>query len=565
MEFRSPVLLALTVMAVLFSASIAAAEPAKPIAVTSPVKLDLTYDPGKVEIKKIRRPRRKVVTTQAPLPKYLTRAWAGRSFWMQSKSSIVQIQMGEKKVQAAGLYAKTGLRLGIDSDGDGIVGLSEYRNVSKDGSVLLQMKSGGREMNIQCTKVQMQYDSKKDIITLMRCKATALHGWVGQIDSVDFRIIDDNVDGLYGNDGNDAILIGDSKLAVPLRHYHKIGKHFYALRIRPDGSNVEFQKLKFSDMGLVKSALPTKSLIGLVLENGGGAFNIKDCAKSGIPAGTYYLAFGVVGDPKAPMPFFRAMGMTKYDIQADKTNTLRIGAPLQLIFATKYFKEDKEKKTPNAVAIGRPEFIMGASGEWYGPLSFPHAKHEKGRPAIMIVRGKKILMKTALPERNGGVGSYTWRVPPRMNLRDVKVVMALQTQQLGRILGMRTMKQIAAEEQFAAPKTDKPAVAVTPWNKPDQPAADPKDPKDTKDPKDPKVATKKPEPTTRPGRIVRPPRKPKPPASKETKAGRLLKLARNYIKVGHRDKAGKILASAIEQYPDTKAAQDAKKLLKSMK
>ncbi len=560
MEFKSPVFLTLTAMAVLFSASIAAAGPAKPISLTSPVKVSLTYDPGKVEMKKPRRLRGKVAAKQ--VPKYLTRAWASRGYWIDSKTSTAKMNIGDKPIQVAGLFSKAGLRMGIDADGDGIVGLSEYRTVSKDGSVMLAVQSDGREMNIQCTNVEMRYDNKENKITLMRCKALALHGWVGQIDSVNIRIIDDNVNGTYANDGSDAVLIGDSKLALPLRHYHKIGQNFYALRIGPDGSNLEFQKIKFPDMGLAKSALPTKSLMGLVLENGGGAFDIRNCAKTGIPAGTYYLAYGVVGDTKAPMPFFRAMGAAKYDIQPDKTNTMRIGAPMQLIFATKYFKEDKEKKTPNAVGIGRPEFIMGASGEWYGPLSFPHAKHEKGRPAIMILRGSKALMKTSMPERNGSVGSYTWRVPARMNLRDVRVVMAIQTQQLGRILGMRTMKQIAAEEQFAAPKTDKPAVAVTPWNKPEQPAADPKNPKD---PKDPKVAVNKPGPTTRLSTVVRRPRTPKPPAGKETKAGRLLKLARNYIKVGHRDKAGKILESAIEQYPDTKAAEAARKLLKSMK
>jgi len=562
MEFKSPVLLTLIAMTVLLSASIAAADPAKPIALSSPVKLDLTYDPGKAETKKPVRTRRKPATVQPLLPKYLTRAWAVRGYWMDAKTSITQINMDGKPVQTAGLYGKTGLRLGIDSNGDGVVGLSEYQTVSKDGSVMLKAQSGGKEISIQCTNVEMQYDAKKSEITLMRCKAWALHGWVGQIDSVKFRIIDDNVDGMYANDGSDAILIGDSKLALPLRHYHKIGEHFYALRIRPDGSNVEYQKLKFPGLGLVKSALPEKNLQGLVIENGAGAFEIGNCSKTGIPAGTYHLAYGVMGDPKAPMPFFRATGSTKYNIEPDKTNTMRIGPPLELVFGTRFYKEDKQKRRPNTIVIGRPQFIMGASGEWYGPIKFPHARHEKGRPAIMIAQGSKVLVKTILPERNGGIGQFDWAIPEKLNLRGIRVIMAVQTPQLGKILGTRTIKQIAAEEGFKPKPTDKPSVAVTPWTKPEKTATDTKDPKD---PEDPKVAVTKPDPTTRPSRPVRTPRKPKPPASKETRAGRLVKLARNYIKVGHRDKAGKILQSAIEQYPDTKAARDAKTLLKSMK
>jgi hypothetical protein len=493
---------------------------------------------------------------------YLTRATLAGLNRIESKTSLTKLNIGGVQIQAAGWFGKTSLRIGLDADGDGIVGFKEYHQVGKDGSVILSVLSEGKELNVRCTNVEMHYDKKKDEIILMRWRMQCLYSWIGVIDKTKIRIIDDNVDGKYSNDGRDAILIGDSKLAMPLRHYHKIGEHFYKLEIRAGGSAVKFQQIKFSEMGLVRSPLPDKNLLGLVLENGGGAFDIRACGKTGIPAGTYYLAYGVMGDSKDPLPFFRAMDMVKYEIQADKINMLRVGPPLQLVFGTVFQEADKTKKTPNMVGIGSPQYVMGASGELYGPISFPNARQEKGRPAIMIVQGNKPLVKSSMPQKNGRIGMFTWRIPEKLNLRNVKVIMAAHTQQLGKVIGMRTIKQIFSKDRFAPPSTDKPSVTATPWDKSEEPAADPKDPKVAKT--DPKLKPK-PKPPKHPTTRSRPPRPPKPPASNETKAGRLVKLARNYIKVGHRAKAVEVFKAAIAEYPDTKAAATARKLLESMK
>ncbi|MBL7220488.1 MAG: hypothetical protein ISS69_10270 [Phycisphaerae bacterium] len=485
----------------------------------------------------------------------LTRAGVLGVNYIESKTSLANLTIGGKKVPAAGWTGKSGPRIGLDTDGDGIVNTNEYRNVARDGSVLLTATSGGRELTIRCRDVYIQYDNKKNEVTFMRWLMRGLHGWVGNIDSVKIRIIDDNADGKYGNDGRDAILIGDSKIALPLRHYHRIGEHFYKFEIAPDGSGLKFQQIKSPHLGMVRSPLPTRNVVGLVLENGGGAFDIQACGKTGIPSGTYHLAYGAMGDPKAPLPFFRVQDTVQYEIATDKINMLRIGPPLQLVFWAEFKEEadDKnKKKMVRRIGIRHPDRVIGSGGEMYGPVSFPNARSEKGRPGIMILQGSKPLVKTVMPEWNGKVGDFWWTLPEKLTPRGIRVVMAARTQQLGKVIGMRTIQQIASKTRFAAPATDKPSVTTTPWNKSGKTTVGPKVVKPNDKPKPLAVST-------------RPSRPPKPAVSAETRARRLVKLARNYDKMRLRAKAVEILKSAIEKYPNTESAATAKELLKSMK
>jgi len=529
MRFKSTVLPAVVVILAMSSVSVAAAAAGRPVS-----EVKFTYDTGKD------------VTC-------LTRAGVMGVNYIESKTSLAKLTIAGKTVPAAGWTGKSGPRIGLDTDGDGIVNTNEYRNVARDGSVLLTATSGGRELTIRCRDVYIQYDNKKNEVTFMRWLMRGLHGWVGNIDSVKIRIIDDNADGKYGNDGRDAILIGDSKIALPLRHYHRIGEHFYKFEIAPDGSSLKFQQIKSPHLGMVRSPLPARNVVGLVLENGGGAFDIQACSKTGIPSGTYHLAYGAMGSSKSPLPFFRVQETVQYEIETDKINMLRIGPPLQLVFWAEFREEvDSNKKPVRRIGIRHPDRVIGSGGEMYGPISFPNAASTKGRPGIMILQGSKALVKTVMPERGGKVGDFWWTVPTKLSLRGVRLVMAARTQQLGKVMGMRTIQQIASKTRFAAPATDKPSVTTTPWNKSGKTTVEPKVVKPKDKPKPLAVST-------------RPSRPPKPAVSAETRARRLVKLARNYDKMRLRAKAVEILKSAIEKYPDTESAATAKELLKSMK
>ena len=543
MIIRSTVLFTAVAMYVLSFVSPAAAQEANPTAVGPAGEVKLTFETNKKDVT------------------HWTRAWSTGGHRFEAKTSLPKLSIGGKPVQMSGVTEKGASQLGIDLNGDELVLGAEYKRVDRNGSVTLTVKSGGRDLSIRCTQIKMQYDATKKAISLMRWRMQGLYSWVGQIDSVNIRIIDDDVNVAYGHNGRDAILIGDSKVAIPLRAYHRIGEHFYKLQIANNGWSLKFQKIKFPNVGLVRSPFPTKVLMGLVLENGGGAFSILDCGKTGIPAGTYYLAYGVAGNAKTQLPFFRVKDTVTYEIKSDKINMLRIGPPMQLVFFSVFKAEDKDARTPGHIGIIHPKYAMGSGGEMYGPLSFPNVRSEKTRPAIMIVQGSKTLLKTSMPERNGKIGDYTWTIPKKLVLRGIKVVMAVRSPQLGKLIGIRTIQQIASKTPHAPPATETPAVTTTPWNKSAQIAKTSK----TATPVKTGPKPKPPKPQTSTQRPPRPPRPPKPVATDEVRAGRMVKLARNYLKVGFKAKALESLRAAIKKYPDTNAAATAKKLITSIK
>jgi hypothetical protein len=476
---------------------------------------------------------------------------------------MTKASIAGKSVTAAGWKSGKGYRIGLDANGDGIVNTEEYRQVAPKGAVVLTGKVGGKELSVRCVDVSLNYNEQKGEVLSMQWRMQGVYGWVGKIDSVKIRILDENMDGKYANNGTDAIQIGNAKLALPLRGQHRIGENFYKLKIAADGSSLEFKKISDPKVGLVRSPFKGKYLLGLVLDGPSGAFDIQACNRTGIPAGTYSVAYGAIGDPRAPLSLSRGRNTLKYEIQADKKNLLRIGPPLQLVFSGQYKEEKKDKKDKNNKQIVRrlwirpPTIITGAGGEEYGPISFPNARSAKGRPGVMILQGGRTLVKAAMPERDGNVQHYLWELPRKLSPRGIRVVMAASIRGFGKVMGVKTIQQIAGvEKKDPKPKKPKPSVTVTPWRKPAKPA---------------RVVTKpkspigiKPKPTTRRSTVTNPTKSPKPAATDEQKAQRLVKLAESYDKMKLRAKSIQMLEKTIEKYPNTKAAITAKVLLTAM-
>ena len=492
----------------------------------------------------------------------LTPRWVGGGKQVSAQGSVTKASIAGKSVPAAGWKSGAGYRIGLDTNGDGIVNAEEYRKVAPKGAVVLTGKIGGKELSVRCVDVSLNYDEKKGEVLSMRWRMQGVYGWGGKIDSVKIRIFDEDLNGKYDHNGADAIQIGNGKLALPLRGQHRIGDNFYKLKIASDGSSLEFKKISDPKVGLVRSPFAGKYLLGLVLENGGGAFDIQACNRTGIPAGTYSVAYGAIGDPRAPLSLSRGRAL-KYDIQADKKNLLRIGPPLQLVFSGQYKEEKKDKEDKNNKQIVRrlgirlPTKITGAGGEEYGPISFPNARSAKGRPAVMILQGSKTLVKAAMPEKDGRVQDYWWELPRKLSPRGIRVVMAASVRGFGKVMGVKTIQQIAGvEKEDPEPKKPKPSVTVTPWKKPVKPT------RVVTKPKDPIGV--KPKPTTRRSTVTRPTKPPKTAATDEQKAERLVKLAETYDKMKLRAKSIEVLKKTLEKYPNTKAAITAKVLLTAM-
>ncbi|MDP6543656.1 MAG: hypothetical protein QGH60_06650 [Phycisphaerae bacterium] len=507
-------------------------------------KITLTYDSGKS------------VTC-------LTPQWASGGKQVSATGSMAKVRLAGKSIPAAGWKSGKGYRIGLDSNGDNIVNTEEYRQVAPKGAVVLTGKVEGKQLSVRCVEVSVRYDEKEGEVLSMRWRMQGVYGWIGKIDSVKIRILDENLDGKYGHNGADAIQIGNAKLALPLRGQHRIGENFYKLKIAADGSSLEFKKISDPQVGLVRTPFKGKYLLGLVLDGPSGAFDVQACNRTGIPAGTYSVAYGAIGDPRAPLSLSSGRNTLKYEIQADKKNLLRIGPPLQLVFSGQYKEEKKDKKDKNnkqivrRLGIRRPTMITGAGGEEYGPISFSNARRAKGRPAVMILQGSKTLVKATMPERDGNLQDYWWELPRKLSPRGIRVVMAASIPGFGKVMGVKTIQQIAGvEKKDPTPKKVKPSVIVTPWKRPGKPT------RIVKKPKDPVGV--KPRPTTRPSTVTRPTKKPKPAASDEQKAARLVKLAESYDKMNLRAKSIEVLKKILEKYPKTKAAITARVLLTAM-
>ena len=545
MRSRVGILLAAVATLALSSVSVAADKGGKggdPVGATEG-KVTLTYDSGKS------------VTC-------LTPQWAKGGKQMSAKGSMGKASISGKSLSTAGWKSGAGYRIGLDTNGDGIVNSQEYRNVFPGGSVVLTGKVDGREISVRCVDVLVHYDEKKNEVSSMRWRMQGVYGWVGKIDSVKIRILDENLSGKYEQNGTDAIQIGNGKLALPFRGRHRIGENFYKLKIAPDGSSLEYTKIPDPQAGLVLTPFTGKYLAGLVLEGQNGAYDIQACSQTGIPAGSYEVVYGAVGDLRAPMSLSRGRERLKYEIQADKKNLIRIGPPLKLVFSASYSesKKDKDdkhnKQVTRRLSISIPRSITGAGGEEYGPVSFPNARSPKGRPAVMILQGSKTLVKAAMPERDGKVQNYSWELRRTLSLRGIRVVMAAPVRGIGKVMGVKTIQEIVSKKAPEPKKTDKPSVITTPWKKPGRPV---KIAKKTKPP-----VGVKPRPATRPSTVTRPIKPPKPAATNEQKAERLVKLAESYDKMKMRAKSIKILTQTIKEYPGTKAAIAAKVLLAAM-
>jgi len=484
----------------------------------------------------------------------LTPDWAEGGERVQASSSTAKAEIGGKSVTASGWVAGEGYQVGLDANGDGIVNSNEYRNVAKTGSTILIAKSGKKQVCVRCTDIHIHYDKNKKEVTHMRWRMQGVYGRTGKIGSVPIRILDENLDGEYKHNGQDAICIGKAKLAVPLRRRHRIGEHFYELKISEDGSSLEYKPLEDPKPGLVRAPMSKKFLLGLVLEGANGAYDIQECSRTGIPSGTYKLVYGAIGDPRSPMAVYSERETLKYKIQADKTNFIRMGQPLQLVFHTGYHEDKNKTPATRRIRIGRPDKIMGAGGEVYGPVRFPNARSRKARPSVAIMQGGRFLVREVMPERDGKIHEYSWEVPRKKSIRGIRVAVAIQTRALGRVVGTRTIRQIVAKEKFAPPKSDKPSVITSPWRR------SAKRPKRVK----PKPSKGKGEakPTTRPATVK--PKTPVSAAGKEQTAQRLVQLARSYDRMKLRAKAIEKLKQVVAKYPDTKAAGTARKLLDKM-
>jgi hypothetical protein len=204
----------------------------------------------------------------------------------------------------------------------------------------------------------------------------------GSIDGVPIRIIDDNLDGKITQDGSDAIVIGRSPFAQPLYRIHQIGASFYEIKVDEDGKGLSFGKVSDLKPVTVKSPLlklgATKALV-VADSDSGQAFDLV-AAKSGIPAGTYSLCYGVISAGK-DVVVIRPGKETEKVTVSESPSTLTLGAPLKVNFDGRLVG-NKVEVFPNLT-------VVGAGGESYDP----DFGSTLSRPSVLLMEGTKVLIR----------------------------------------------------------------------------------------------------------------------------------------------------------------------------
>ena len=192
-----------------------------------------------------------------------------------------------------------------------------FRSIPTAGTMLISGKTGDKSFVMRLIDIKASFNKKT-----VSCWGQALvrSSMAGTLGRIPVRLIDDDMDGKFsqkasGRSGGDAILIGASSSAVPLREVHRIGKHLYRLKAASDGSSIDYERMDDTAIGQVNAVFPANTLRSLVLVGKDCAFDVKTDGLAGIPGGDYKLAYGVVSRSAATLTFKPGMATPTYNIQ----------------------------------------------------------------------------------------------------------------------------------------------------------------------------------------------------------------------------------------------------------
>jgi len=297
---------------------------------------------------------------------------------------------GSSSLRVAGALVKASTRLkgkifyvGIDRDGNGSISSREWTTVPRTRTLLISGKAGDKKYVVLLADLVTAYNTKK----VASCWGQALirSAVKGTIEGTPVRLLDDDMDGTYSQRGRDAILIGRSQAAVPLKQVHQIGKYFYRLEVTGDGSSIGYTRLADTPVGLVRAPISSSALKSLILTGKDASFDIVAAGKNGIPAGSYRLAYGLVSSGSTTLAFRPGQTTPQYDIEAGMINTLRIGKPVRLDF---YASMSRGKVGLSAGSVK----IVGSGSEIYGPLNFNKGGNVRP-PSVIMLNGTKIVSR----------------------------------------------------------------------------------------------------------------------------------------------------------------------------
>lgn len=277
--------------------------------------------------------------------------------------------------------------IGVDSDGSGTLDKREFTLLSRTKPMVFDLKlpgDSGTKPNY-CVKVYnissyiTQGNPKPHVGGLYACNCCRK----GTVNGTTVRLVDDNLDGKFTQDGEDAIIIGDTPAAMPLKKLHQIGDRIYRLQVSPDGSSLTATPAADLKLGLIETAFKSVAAKAIFVESAEGAFDLTK-AKKGIPEGEYKLSYGILAAGTDGILF--GPSRTKplmYPIEGDKINVLRMGHP---------FRIDFNATTKASSVVVAPNLrVVGAGDEVYAVTFSASIK-----PHVAMLSGDKVLSEASM-------------------------------------------------------------------------------------------------------------------------------------------------------------------------
>lgn len=298
------------------------------------------------------------------------------------------IQVAGQSVAAGAMLTTAGRLFGLDQDGDGKIEAKDLSPLTIEGvaGAKVQLPGDGkkREAALYFTHLLVgQGENAK--VTFVSGRVFSATCYRGAVSGVPVRVVDDNLDGKIAQDGTDAIFVGSGSVAMPLMKVHQIGNARYELKVAEDGSTLAYTRITDEKTGVVDAPLLRSSGVRSVIVTDAATGRCLDLvtSKGAVPAGTYSLAYGVIPNGRDFVAILPTAKTPTYEVQADSTNTLRLGPPLRLTFSASVVN--------NEIKISPSLAVLGSGSELY-------AVDYRGmsQPMVVMMDGSRVLITDAM-------------------------------------------------------------------------------------------------------------------------------------------------------------------------
>ncbi|MHC4562129.1 MAG: hypothetical protein ACYS8X_05065 [Planctomycetota bacterium] len=297
---------------------------------------------------------------------------------------------GAKDVFIAGRQMRlqvTGKKVGMDIDESGSITGKEWASLGR-AVFKVPLSEDDEEagyLGVQVKDVDVQNvrytDGRK--ATRTRGKLAPASCMIGRFTAESIRLFDDNLDGKFTQDGQDAILIGKGG-GLPLVKTHTVKGKLYELAVAEDGKSITFTPTESGEIVPVKVPIKSSMLGALIVSDGTNSYDLKTDKK--IRPGSYKLVYGVLTRSKKMSLMMPSSLSVTYEIKSGQSNEIAVGAPLWIKFTPKV--------KGSAVVISSRMEVYGAGGEQY-EVDFDRGGNAT-TPVVRVGAGKKVALSAQM-------------------------------------------------------------------------------------------------------------------------------------------------------------------------